>query len=107
MRESTISKHAGWGAGSEFALAIGSAIRTARLERRLTQRQVAGILSGAFVSRVEAGDAVPSLPALAYLLARLEVPITEFFDKVSSVHATDRLDAGMRATADGGRVEST
>ena len=83
MRESTISKQGGWGAGSPFAQAVGAALRAERRQRHWSQRDLAGHFSTAFVSRVEAGDAVPSLPALAYLLRRLDLSLGEFFDRVS------------------------
>jgi transcriptional regulator with XRE-family HTH domain len=50
----------------------------------MSQRALAGPFSAAFVSRIELGDAVPSLPALAYLVERLEVPLDEFFARVSA-----------------------
>jgi len=92
VRESTISKHYGWGARSGFALAVGVTLRSERRRRRLSQRDLAGPFSAAFVSRVELGDAIPSLPALAYLVKRLDLTLGEFFIRVS-----DRLEANGAA----------
>jgi transcriptional regulator with XRE-family HTH domain len=89
MRESTISKYETWGARSPFAHSVGTALRAERIARRMSQRDLAGQFSAAFVSRVETGDVVPSLPALAYLLRRLDVSLGDFFARV----ATHRHDA--------------
>ena len=83
MRTSTISKHTGWGAGSPFANAVGQTLRAERRRKRLSQRELAGGFSAAFVSRVELGDAVPSLPALAYLADRIGLSLADFFDRVA------------------------
>lgn len=71
MRKSTIAKHSACGPGSVFALAVGARLRDMRRELGLTQRQVAGPLSAGFVSAVEKGRIVPSLPSLALLAGRL------------------------------------
>jgi len=83
VRESTISKHRRWGARSEFAVSIGLTLRTERLRGRYSQRDLAGPFSAAFVCRVELGDALPSLPALAYFAERLGLTLAEFFVRVS------------------------
>ena len=87
MRESTISKHGRWGARSRFASAVGQTLRTERRRLRLSQQELAGGFSASFVSRVELGDAVPSLPALAYLAERIGLSLADFFDRVA-----ERLD---------------
>ena len=50
---------------------------------RLSQQELAGGFSASFVSRVELGDAVPSLPALAYLAERIGLSLGDFFDRVA------------------------
>jgi len=87
VRESTISKHVRWGAQSPFAAAVGQTLRTERRRLRLSQQELAGGFSASFVSRVELGDAVPSLPALAYLADRIGLSLADFFDRVA-----ERLD---------------
>lgn len=87
MRQSTISKYANWGARSAFANAVGQTLRAERRRRHFSQRELAGGFSAAFVSRVELGDAVPSLPALAYLADRIGLSLADFFDRVA-----ERLD---------------
>jgi transcriptional regulator with XRE-family HTH domain len=87
VRESTISKHRSWGARSAFAAAVGQTLRTERRRLRLSQRELAGGFSASFVSRVELGDAVPSLPALAYMADRIGLSLADFFDRVA-----DRLE---------------
>ena len=84
MRESTISKHRDFGAGSPFASAVGQTLRTERRRLRLSQQQLAGGFSASFVSRVELGDAVPSLPALAYMADRIGLSLADFFDRVAA-----------------------
>jgi transcriptional regulator with XRE-family HTH domain len=87
MRESTISKHSRWGARTPFACAVGQTLRSERHRLRLSQQELAGGFSAAFVSRVEQGDAVPSLPALAYMADRIGLSLAAFFDRVA-----ERLD---------------
>lgn len=99
-RESTISKALSYGGGSPFAMAIGQALRNARRRRRFTQAQLGAPFSGAFVSRVEKGDALPSLPALAFLLRRLDLTLGEFFEDVAirEGHLVVRAQAEERGT---------
>jgi len=87
VRESTISKYAGWGPRSPFATAVGQTLRSERRRLHLSQQELAGGFSASFVSRVELGDAVPSLPALAYLADRIGLSLADFFNRVA-----DRLD---------------
>lgn len=57
------------------ALAIGGRIRQARLERGMTQAQVAGNrFSKAYISVLETGGAAPSMRSLEYVASRLGVP---------------------------------
>lgn len=67
-----------------LALALGREIRRRRLERKLTQRELAHPLTGAYVSAIETGRVFPSLPALALLLGRLDVDFPTYF---GAVHA--------------------
>ena len=72
-----------------LAAAIGIELRRRRLQAGLTQGALAAPFTRAFVSAVERGRAVPSIPALAVLLGHLEVGFDEFFRGVQS-HMTVR-----------------
>ena len=74
MRESTIAKQRGWGAGGEFARTLGSELRRLRLGRGMTQSDLGRPLTRAFVSSVESGRTVPSLAALLHMVERLDLP---------------------------------
>lgn len=82
MRKSSIAKHFRAGAGSPLSLAIGRELRRQREARGLTQASLGAPLTRAFVSAVEHGRTVPSIPALALLADRLEVPLDDFFSGV-------------------------
>ncbi len=69
---SSISKHQ-WAAESPFARSLGAEIRRLREERGLTQTQMGTPLTRAYVSLVEGGHALPSLPALLLIATRLGV----------------------------------
>ena len=62
--------------------ALGRELRRRRLERAMTQGELGLPLTRAYVSAVEAGRTVPSLPALQHMLDRLQVPLSAFFDAV-------------------------
>ena len=72
MRSSTIAKHRAFGPDSEFACLLGAEIRRRRVELGLSQIQLANPLSKAFVSLIEHGRVVPSLPSLGLIADRLE-----------------------------------
>ncbi len=67
------------------------------MELGLTQSGLGAPLTRAFVSAVERGRAVPSLPALAHMLGRIDMPLSEFFRRVESrlvdQDLTDAYDA--------------
>lgn len=67
-----------------LALAIGSELRRRRLAAGLSQGALASPFTRGFVSAVERGRAVPSIPALAVLLSRLGLGFDEFFQGVQS-----------------------
>lgn len=81
MRDATIflARHHGT---PDFARALGSELRRLRRQRRLTQRELAAPLTGAYVSAIEAGRVFPSLPALVLLLDRLDVDLATYFATV-------------------------
>ena len=82
MQESSISKLSAFGSGSDFALALGQAIRLRRRARGMTQSDLAGPLTKGFVSGVERGRNLPSLRALSFFADRLAVPVGELLGEV-------------------------
>ena len=82
MRKATIILGRRYGGGSAYAQAIGAELRERRGRARLTQRQLARPLSGAYVSSVESGRVVPSLPALLLMLERLDLSAAIYFEAV-------------------------
>jgi hypothetical protein len=77
---STISQHR----DRLIAAAIGSEIRRRRRAAKLSQAAVGSPFTRAFICAVEAGRAVPSIPALVVILAHLGVGLDEFFAGVQS-----------------------
>jgi transcriptional regulator with XRE-family HTH domain len=67
-----------------LAYAIGAELRRHRVEAGLTQAALGEPLTRGFVSAVERGRAVPSLPALALLVDRLGLTLGTFFSGVQS-----------------------
>jgi len=69
-------------------LAIGSAVRDLRENRGLTARQLAAEsgVSAAMISRIENGQASPSISTLNALSRTLDVPLVSFFRETSSNH---------------------
>jgi hypothetical protein len=50
----------------------------------LTQAAFGAPLTRAYVSAVERGRAVPSIPALEVMLARAEIPLSIFFARIEA-----------------------
>jgi transcriptional regulator with XRE-family HTH domain len=82
MRKSSIAKHWRAGPGSPLSLAIGRELRRQRRARGLTQASLGTPLTRGFISAVERGRTVPSIPALVLLADRLDVPLDAFFSAV-------------------------
>ena len=68
---STIYRQRRFGPGSPFARALGAEVRRQRRQRGLTQAELGAPLTRSYVSAVELGRTVPSVPALAHMAARL------------------------------------
>ena len=83
MRDATIIVARRFGGGTPYAKAIGAELRARRLHARLTQRQLALPHTGAYVSSVETGRVMPSLPALLLMLERLELSAPVYFEAVN------------------------
>lgn len=62
--------------------ALGQQLRCLRQARAMSQQELGHPLTRAYVSAVEAGRTVPSLPALQLMTDRLQVPLSAFFDAV-------------------------
>ncbi len=71
MRLSTIAKHDAAGSGTPFSRLLGAEIRRRRVALGLSQSSIGRPLSRAFLSSVESGRTVPSLPSLLMIARRL------------------------------------
>lgn len=93
MRLSTIAKHRMAGSDSAFSRALGDEVRRRRLALGLSQSSVGRPLSRAFVSSVENGRLMPSLPSLLMIARRLN---SSGADILASVEARleDQIDDG-------------
>jgi transcriptional regulator with XRE-family HTH domain len=99
MRMSTITKQTVGGADSAFARALGDEIRRRRLELGLSQALVGDPLSRAFVSSVESGRAVPSLPSLLMIASRLHVRVGAILTSVEDQLEDPSIDGSAHETA--------
>lgn len=94
MRLSSIYQHSSRHDGPHAAT-LGSRIRELRMGVGLTQGELGWPMTRSFVSAVEHGRALPSLPALLLISARLGVPVGELVgqlewtwqDTYTEVHA--------------------
>jgi transcriptional regulator with XRE-family HTH domain len=62
---------------------IGSEVRRRRLAAHLSQVQLSAPLTRAYISQVEAGRTLPSLPALIVLAERLGTSAHEILESVN------------------------
>ncbi len=74
-------------------------MRTARVARGLTQRELAAPYTAAFVSRIEHGDAIPSLSSLEVLTARMAISLEEFFRLVEEQDVSGRAHSAQQSVA--------
>jgi transcriptional regulator with XRE-family HTH domain len=72
MPLSSLSKQS-TGPGSPFATELGRRVRDARRARGLSQAALGRPLTRAYVSLIESGHTIPSLPALLHIAQRLGV----------------------------------
>ena len=88
MGRSSISQHVAPGGrlsktlDPELRRAVGRQLRRLRTDKALTQGELGAPLTRAYVSAVEAGRTVPSLPALQLMVDRLDIPMSTFFEEV-------------------------
>ncbi|MFL5756861.1 MAG: helix-turn-helix domain-containing protein [Chloroflexota bacterium] len=83
---------------------IGPELRRRRVAARLSQAALAAPRTRAYISAVENGRVVPSVPALAALTARLGVGLGEFFSSVetSRLPTLDRAVLSANGSDEGG-----
>jgi transcriptional regulator with XRE-family HTH domain len=68
--------------GASRSATLGSRIRELRVRAGLTQAELGAPMTRSFVSAIEHGRAVPSLPALMLMASRLDVPIGELLQEL-------------------------
>jgi transcriptional regulator with XRE-family HTH domain len=68
--------------GTSHSATLGSRIRELRIRAGLTQAELGAPMTRSFVSAIEHGRAVPSLPALMLMSSRLNVPIGELLKEL-------------------------
>jgi DNA-binding XRE family transcriptional regulator len=81
MRLSSIYQHALRCHESDAAI-LGSRIRELRVLAGLTQAELGSPMTRSFVSAIEHGRALPSLPALLLISARLGAPVSELLEQL-------------------------
>jgi len=69
---------------SEFSQRLGATIRARRRALGMTQTQLGKPYTKGFVSEVERGRSLPSLPALALMAERLAIPMSYLLDEVKA-----------------------
>lgn len=68
-------------------VSVGSRLRRARKAAGLTQAEVAdGMVSAAYVSRIESGSRIPSRRVLEHLADRVHVPVDDLIAEDQAVH---------------------
>jgi transcriptional regulator with XRE-family HTH domain len=93
VRESSIAKHLTYGPDSAVAIAIGAEVRRRRIAAGLSQAKAGWPLTRGFVSAVECGHVVPSLPALMLIAGHLGTDIATLLQVVKG-HATTMYNPG-------------
>ncbi len=96
MRLSSICQHPS-GHDRPRAITFGTRIRELRIRAGLTQAELGSPMTRSFVSAVEHGRALPSLPALLLIASRLGVPVGELLEQLewtwqetyTGIHARD------------------
>jgi transcriptional regulator with XRE-family HTH domain len=96
--ESTISQHLAHRRQSasttpEWRAALGDELRRQRQRCGMTQAAFGAPFTRAFVSAIEHGRAVPSIPALAVMLSRAGIPLSTFFARIEQRMVDQHLTA--------------
>ncbi|WP_069649317.1 helix-turn-helix domain-containing protein [Caloranaerobacter ferrireducens] len=72
-------------------LSLGQKIKKARLEKNLTQKEVAGdFITRNMLSKIENDIAKPSIKTLEYLAKRLDKPISYFLESLVNINHKER-----------------
>lgn len=88
-------------------MGIGSQIRSARIEKGLSQRQLCkDVVTRNMLSQIENGTANPSLPTLQILAERLQKPISYFFEEDSVSPEQALSDSAWKAYFQGAFSEA-
>lgn len=80
------------GHGEPRAITLGSRIRELRVRAGLTQAELGSPMTRSFVSAVENGRALPSLPALLLIALRLDVPVGQLLEQLEWTWAETYTD---------------
>ena len=77
---------------------LGQKLRSARLQRGLSQRQLCGeVITRNMLSQIESGSARPSMDTLAYLAKQLQLPMSWFLEEDAVVSVNLQAMAQARA----------
>jgi hypothetical protein len=98
MSLSTIYRQKRFGPNTEFARALGAEVRRVRCQRGMTQAELGSPLTRSYVSAVELGRALPSVPALAHMAARLGTDPGELLPGVGFRPGSPRRGRGSGRT---------
>ena len=72
------------------SIELGKRIKEARIARKMTQSELVGdFITRNMLSRIESGNACPSVKTLEYLANRLELPPGSLMDNMDDVPQTD------------------
>jgi transcriptional regulator with XRE-family HTH domain len=82
VRLSTIAKQSTTGSGSAYARALGGEVRRRRRALGLSQSIVSDPLTRGFLSSVEAGRTIPSIPSLVMIARRLHTTAAAILESV-------------------------
>ncbi len=75
------------------SIELGKRIKEARIARKMTQSELVGdFITRNMLSRIESGNACPSVKTLEYLANRLELPPGSLMDNMDEVPQTDGKD---------------
>lgn len=71
------------GRASRLRASLGQELRRRRIAANLSQASVGAPMTGAYISQVESGRTLPSLPALIVLAERLDTSADEILKSVN------------------------
>lgn len=83
MGKASITNLLPGGRASELSSSLGSELRRRRLAARLSQEEMSAPMTRSYVSQVERGRTLPSLPALIVMAERLGTSADEVLREVN------------------------